>query len=109
MSLRRPHADLEYERLGNSGVIVVLYVGLLSVLYKQRTKKESGPDKAPIPFLAGRADFFEAAAGLDRYLSAAYRKPKQIRVNAAKTPAILNRSPFPISGPDLLFDFRRRL
>jgi hypothetical protein len=76
MTPPRPHAKFEYELLTNHGAVVVLYLGLLSVLHKQRFGRG---------LFDGRAGFMEAADGLAEYFSKTHGRPTQIRKSNPKT------------------------
>jgi hypothetical protein len=92
MTVERTHAKWEYDLLGDYGKLVVLYVGLLSVVYKRSHGKEQGNVEAAPALITDRTKFLGATNGLkDYFVNANGQRPHQIRVNNTGTQRRLAR------------------
>lgn len=87
----RTEAEWEYELVSEYGKFVVLYVGLLSVLYKRLHGGRQGEPEPEHPLVTDRTQFLAAINGLSEHFVRHGLKPHQIRVTSDATQKLLSK------------------
>lgn len=88
MTGERTEAEWEYELVSEYGKFVVLYVGLLSVLYKSLHGGRQSEAEAE-PLVTDRTRFLAAINGLLEHFVRHGRRPVQIRISGVATQKLL--------------------